>query len=131
MHLAARNIHERASLPSQRVRRCPTCGAHSARQLPVDIDFYGGTATAGGVTVALQPALLIVLEGLAFAYPRGMPRARLIAMLYDDPSRLEDADACLSAHISKLRRLLREAGLPLTIVSRFRLGVRLLCEGDE
>ena len=66
------------------------------------------------------------LQALLYRYPEGIPRERLMDILYADDSAADPANN-LKVTISNLRRLLARAGLPQEVTIRYKAGSYLFC----
>lgn len=118
-HLDAHHVIE--PWRSRRARWDRTAGKPRPSR-PVVVDLEGGFVHCGDWVLMLRVVESRILLAIAGAYPEPATHAEVKTLAYGDASFRENT---LQAHISKMRRRLREAGAPFTIDSEFGIGWRL------
>lgn len=96
---------------------CPHCGS-PIYEIGVEFIFAENVVRAGEMTCRLRPTQMQMLEHLIDAYPRALATEALHAAIYED--RNEDnlpAANTLTAQVSDMRKRLREARMPIDVMS--------------
>ena len=105
---------------------CPHCGK-ALRGQPFEVDIASGVARFDASEIRLEPKPSLVLEELSRDMPRGKTRDRLLEVGWGEyVDHLADPTQTLEVCVSRLRRILREAGWPFEIESMRGAGYRLV-----
>ncbi len=91
---------------------------------PFDICLASGRIRCGSAEFTAPNREVLLLNALNNAYPKGLRRNALFYAVYGERFDYPESN-CLDSHLSKLRRRMREAGVPFTPISRRYLGVCL------
>lgn len=105
-------------------RNCPHCGAPVMTKIG-RLDFSTGVFEFEKHYVQVNRREMLLLDALMKAYPSGLHRQRLEFAAYDVRDDV-DVKVGVESHLSKLRRKLREAGIPISIETKRYLGTRLV-----
>ena len=91
------------------------------------LTFDFGTASYGGKSVRLTRSECVILKALAEASPKPCTLSRLLWLLHPDKEEDYVSRLNIKVHIFRIRRKLKDAGIPLRIEARRGFGYRL-CE---
>ena len=89
------------------------------------VTFDFGTVSYGGKSVRLTHSECSILKTLAEASPKPCTLSRLLRMLHPDEEEDYVSRLNIKVHIFRIRRKLKDAGIPLRIEARRGFGYRL------